>query len=182
MEQPGLSRWARGRRSSEAGDAGEIRRMSQWLAAAGACEEVPGAGGNATPQSRGRGGDDRRGRGRRSASDDHGEILMRRAGAGGVEAASGPGGSGQGRGNGGSDRAVGGDIRAVRLVGPRSRIVMGFGRGRVDDVVRQQEQREQERLVRARRRVEEGTRGDMIGFRGQTLDRGTGGAWRAGPL
>ena len=175
-----MGTWAQEQPSG--GDAGETRRRSQRLAAARACEEVRGAGGNATPQSRGRGGDDRRGRGRRSAPGDHGEIPMRRAGAGGVEAASASGGSGQGRGAGGSDRAAGGDTRAVRLVESRSRIVMGFGRGRVDDVVRQQEQREQEGLVRARRRVEEGTRGDMIGFSGQTLDRGTGGAWRAGPL
>ena len=57
------------------------------------------------------------------------------------------------------EAGAGGDTRAVRLVESRSRIVMGFGRERVDDVVRQQE-----------------WRGDMIGFSGQTLDRGTGGA------
>ena len=67
-----MGTWAQEQPSG--GDAGETRRRSQRLAAARACEEVPGAGGNATPQSRGRGGDDRRGRGRRSAPYDHGGI------------------------------------------------------------------------------------------------------------
>ena len=69
----------------------------------------------------------------------------------------------------------------VRRGGPRSRIVSGFGPGRVDDVVGEQEQREQEALRRARRRRDEGTRGAMRGLGGEALDRGAGGAWRAGP-
>ena len=98
-----------------------------------------------------------------------------------MEPVSAPDGCGQGRGAVAGDCAAGGAMRAARRVGPRSRIVSGFGDGRVDDVVRQQEQRELEGQVRARRRREEGTRGDMIGFSGEALDRGAGAAWRAGP-
>ena len=125
---------------------------------------MPGAGG--------------RGRGRRGrrveavvAGPGGGEQSLRRsariaASVGGVR-----GGTGEGAG---LRRGCGGG-RAGGL-----RIVTGFGGERVGDVVSQEEVRESEALVRAARRREEGIRGRMTGFDGEDLDRGAGGAWRAG--
>ena len=64
--------------------------------------------------------------------------------------------------------------------GGAPRIVSGFGRERVDDVVSQEQLREHEAMVRASRRSAEGTRGRMTGFSGEDLDRAAGGPWQAG--
>ena len=62
--------------------------------------------------------------------------------------------------------------------GPR--IVTGFGEERVDDVVADERRRIDEGARRGRRRNQEGTRGRMVGFDGQELDRSAGSAWHAG--
>ena len=62
----------------------------------------------------------------------------------------------------------------------RSRIVSGFGDGRVDDVAADEARRIAEGARRGDARRNEGTRGRMTDFSGADLDRGAGGAWHAG--
>ena len=85
-------------------------------------------------------------------------------------------------GNGGHDVSVAGAGR--RPVGRRIpvgvRIVSGFGGERVEDVVARDQRVEAEALARAARRREDGSRGRMVGFGGEDLDRARGGAWQAG--
>ena len=71
--------------------------------------------------------------------------------------------------------------RASRLPVPnRPRIVIGFGNGRVDDVVADEARRVEGGVHRAARRREEGERGRMHDWDNNDLDRGAGGAWHTG--
>ncbi len=70
------------------------------------------------------------------------------------------------------------DGRPVPVGG--SRIVTGFGDGRVVDVAAHERRSEAEGVQRAGRRREEGTRGRMTTFSGEDLNRSAGGPWQAG--
>ena len=69
--------------------------------------------------------------------------------------------------------------RVTRRPGPR--VVSGFGSERTEDALGDVERRDVQANARARRRVQEGERGEARDLQGNLLDRSEGGAWRAGP-
>ena len=68
---------------------------------------------------------------------------------------------------------------SASLSAVRSRIVTGFGAGRVNDLAADERRREAEGAQRGVARREEGTRGRMTTFGGDDLDRAAGGPWQA---
>ena len=88
-------------------------------------------------------------------------------------------GLGPGRGVLGAGGGVARDAAPrAPLGGPR--IVTGVGLERVENVPADERRRNSEGARRGRRRSDEGTRGMMVGFEGQQLDRSAGVAWHVG--
>jgi hypothetical protein len=76
----------------------------------------------------------------------------------------------------GGAHARSGAVRAGR----RPRIVTGFGAERIDDVAEDERRRVVEGARRGSRQVADGSRGSLMTFGGEELDRSAGGPWQAG--